>query len=196
MGSLPPFASRFTMVCKGPFFLGLQHKLSNPQSEFRRCRFIEAAIRTRYSEFKSQLTASSPSVGCPTLGCKSLNYEVISFSGLKDYNDCKSRKQEKTMSKVIFVALMAITLGTTLDPTPAAAASLGNYEVFGVENDDMLKLRMGPGIGYKVIVGLPNGTAVRVHSCQQTGGTRWCIVSLKMARGLKGHVSWAYLRKM
>ena len=100
------------------------------------------------------------------------------------------------MSKVIFVALMAITLGTTLFPEPAAAAPLGNYEVFGVENDDMLKLRAGPGIGFNTIVGLPNGTALRVHSCQQTGGTRWCFVSLKKARRLKGHVSWAYLRKM
>ncbi|PYG31698.1 SH3 domain-containing protein [Pelagimonas varians] len=100
------------------------------------------------------------------------------------------------MSRVIFVALIAIALGTTLDPKPAAAGSLGNYEVFGVDNDDMLKLRAGPGIGYKVILGLPNGTALRVHSCQQTGATRWCNVSLKKARGLKGHVSWAYLRKM
>lgn len=100
------------------------------------------------------------------------------------------------MSKVIFVAIMAITLGATFGPKSAAAASLGNYEVFGVENDDMLKLRMGPGVGYKVIVGLPNGTVLRVHSCQQTGGTRWCSVSLKMARGVKGHVSWAYLRKL
>ncbi|WP_299937276.1 SH3 domain-containing protein [uncultured Pelagimonas sp.] len=100
------------------------------------------------------------------------------------------------MSKAILVALIAMTLGATLDPKPAMAASLGAYEVFGVENDDMLKMRAGPGTGYKVILGLPNGTVLRVHSCQQTGSTRWCRVSLKGARGLKGHVSWAYLRKM
>ncbi|WP_367180566.1 SH3 domain-containing protein [uncultured Ruegeria sp.] len=59
----------------------------------------------------------------------------------------------------------------------------------------MLKLRAGPGIGFNVIAGLPNGTALRVHSCEQTGSTRWCRVSLQRARGLKGYVSWAYLRK-
>lgn len=100
------------------------------------------------------------------------------------------------MSKVIFAVIMVTVLGTTSDPRPAVAASFGDYEVFGVEDEDMLKLRAGPGIGYNVIVGLPNGTNLRVHSCQQTGGTRWCIVSLKKAPRLKGHVSWAYLRKM
>lgn len=86
--------------------------------------------------------------------------------------------------------------GTVLGAEPAVSASLGRYEVFGVEGDDMLKMRAGPGIGYNVIVGLPNGTVLRVDSCQQTGGTRWCSVSLERARGLKGYVSWAYLRKM
>ena len=100
------------------------------------------------------------------------------------------------MCRTIFVALAALVLGVVLGTEPAAAASLGRYEVFGVEGDDMLKMRAGPGIGYNVIVGLPNGTVLRVHSCQQTGGTRWCSVSLERARGLKGHVSWTYLRKM
>ena len=59
----------------------------------------------------------------------------------------------------------------------------------------MLKLRAGPGLGYNVIVGLPNGTVVRVHSCEQVGGTSWCSVSLQRARGLKGYVSGTYLRK-
>ncbi|WP_237212454.1 SH3 domain-containing protein [Ruegeria lacuscaerulensis] len=92
--------------------------------------------------------------------------------------------------------LAALFLGAILNVEPAAAASLGRYEVFGVENGDMLKMRAGPGTGYIVIVGLPNGTALRVHSCEQTGGTRWCRVSLERARGLKGYVSWAYLRKI
>jgi len=99
------------------------------------------------------------------------------------------------MRKAIFVALSVLALGTIIRADPAAAASLGYYEVHGVEDDDMLKMRAGPGIGYKVILGLPNGTVLRVQDCQQTGGTRWCRVTLKQARGLKGHVSWAYLRK-
>ncbi|NVO58626.1 SH3 domain-containing protein [Rhodobacteraceae bacterium B1Z28] len=100
------------------------------------------------------------------------------------------------MRNAIFLPLAALFLGTIMNVEPAAAASLGRYEVFGVEDGDMLKMRGGPGTGYIVIVGLPNGTALRVHSCEQTGGTRWCRVSLERARGLKGYVSWAYLRKI
>ncbi|WP_371227163.1 SH3 domain-containing protein [Roseovarius sp. 2305UL8-3] len=92
--------------------------------------------------------------------------------------------------------LAVVLLATVWNVAPAQAQSLGRYEVHGVDDDDMLKLRGGPGTGYSVIVGLPNGTVLRVHSCQQTGGTRWCRVSLQRARGLKGYVSWAYLRKI
>ena len=95
------------------------------------------------------------------------------------------------MRKSVFAAL-AIAL---LCIGPAEAGLAGYYEVGGVTDDDMLKMRAGPGIGFKVIIGLPNGTVLRVYSCEQTGGTRWCKVSLKEARGLKGYVSWAYLRK-
>tara|TARA_R110002049_G_scaffold160202_2_gene325243 strand:+ start:24880 stop:25182 length:303 start_codon:yes stop_codon:yes gene_type:complete len=99
------------------------------------------------------------------------------------------------MRKFISAALAALSLGAVLVGAPVAAASLGDYEVAGVEDEDLLKMRSGPGVGYKVIVGLPNGTVLRVHSCQQTGGTRWCDVSLKQARSLRGHVSRAYLNK-
>lgn len=100
------------------------------------------------------------------------------------------------MRKAIFVALAAVSIGHLLSSNPATAASLGLFEVSGVEGDDMLKMRAGPGTGYRVILGLPNGTVLRVHTCEQTGGTRWCNVSLEQARGLKGYVSWAYLRKL
>lgn len=100
------------------------------------------------------------------------------------------------MRSAIFLPVAAMFLVATIYAAPATAASLGRYEVFGVEDGDMLKMRGGPGTGYNVIVGLPNGTALRVHSCEQTGGTRWCRVSLVRARGLKGYVSWAYLRKI
>lgn len=100
------------------------------------------------------------------------------------------------MRRVVTALLAVVLLGGFGMAAPADAASLGRYEVHGVEDDDMLKLRGGPGTGFSVIVGLPNGTVVRVHSCQQTGGTRWCRVSLQRARGLKGYVSWAYLRKL
>ncbi|QCO57622.1 SH3 domain-containing protein (plasmid) [Pseudorhodobacter turbinis] len=99
------------------------------------------------------------------------------------------------MHRTILLALALTVLATIPGPRPAVAATLGYYEVFGVEGEDMLKMRAGPGIGYNIILGLPNGTVLRVYSCEQTGGTRWCKVSLKEARGVKGYVSWAYLRE-
>ncbi|MDK3019236.1 SH3 domain-containing protein [Pseudodonghicola flavimaris] len=99
------------------------------------------------------------------------------------------------MRGTILMSLAAAGLALTLGAQPAAAAWRDRYEVFGVEEGDMLKMRAGPGTGFVVIVGLPNGTGLRVHSCEQTGGTRWCKVSLERAHGLQGYVSWAYLRK-
>lgn len=93
------------------------------------------------------------------------------------------------------VVLLAVLAGAALASEPAVANSPGRHEVFGVEGDDMLKLRAGPGVGYVVVAGFPNGTILRVHSCQQTGGTRWCSVSMEQARGLRGYVSAAYLRR-
>lgn len=78
---------------------------------------------------------------------------------------------------------------------PAKASSDGYYEVVGAEGDDMLKMHAGPGIGYNFIVGLPNGAFLRIHGFEQAGGTRWCQVSLKQSRGLKGYVSGSYLRE-
>ena len=103
------------------------------------------------------------------------------------------------MQRIFRTATMAAFMGTfvagSIAPAPAKAASPGRYEVYGVSDDDMLKMRAGPGIGFNIIVGLPNGTLLRVHRCEQTGSTRWCQVSLERARGLRGYVSAAYIRE-
>ncbi|MEM9844091.1 MAG: SH3 domain-containing protein [Pseudomonadota bacterium] len=105
--------------------------------------------------------------------------------------------QRARNQRLIFGITLALAVaGLTLDGSPSQAASLGLHEVSGVDEGDMLKLRAGPGTGYDVIVGLPNGTALRVHSCERLGSTRWCEVSLDRARALKGYVSESYLRKM
>ncbi len=78
--------------------------------------------------------------------------------------------------------------------TPVAARP-GLYEVYGVEEGEMLKMRSGIGTGYRVIVGLPNGTVVRVQKCESSGAVQWCRVSLQAARGLVGWVSMSYLRE-
>ncbi|KEO60189.1 hypothetical protein DT23_13765 [Thioclava indica] len=94
------------------------------------------------------------------------------------------------------VALITALIAANLMALPALADSWrGSYEVTGVKGGDMLKMREGPGVGYKVIVGLPNGTRVKVQSCQRLGNTRWCEVTLERARGLKGYVSESYLRE-
>lgn len=100
------------------------------------------------------------------------------------------------MHKAIFTMFTAMALAAAFGAAPAKAEPRGYYEVSGVEADDMLKMRTGPGTGYRVIVGLPNGTALWVFGCERSGGTSWCKVALKQARGLKGYVSGAYLRKM
>ncbi|SFT33765.1 SH3 domain-containing protein [Sedimentitalea nanhaiensis] len=100
------------------------------------------------------------------------------------------------MRRAILAALAAALLGAVPEAGSADAGSGQYYEVVGVEGEDMLKLRAGPGIGFKIILGLPNGTILRIHGCEQTGGTRWCKVSLKQSRKLKGYASWAYLREM
>ncbi len=99
------------------------------------------------------------------------------------------------MRRTVLIALAAAALSAGLSAEPAAAGWRDRYEVFDVKGDDMLKMRAGPGTGYNVIVGLPNGAVVRIDSCQLIGGTRWCKVALEQARGLKGYVSSSYLRK-
>ncbi len=90
---------------------------------------------------------------------------------------------------ILLVAAIALSLAST------AMAANTTAVVQGVEDGDMLNLRSGPGSGYRVIVGLPNGTVVRNHGCDRVGGTPWCKVSLKEVRQMKGFVSGHYLQE-
>lgn len=74
------------------------------------------------------------------------------------------------------------------------AADPGPYEVYGVEDGDMLKVRAGPGTGYEIRSGLPNGALVYLGNCVRTGSTSWCEVRLKGVAGIAGYASRAYLR--
>ncbi|WP_232829352.1 SH3 domain-containing protein [Tropicimonas sp. IMCC34043] len=92
--------------------------------------------------------------------------------------------------------ILAIVAAQAIPVAALAAGPSGRtsmVEVTGVEDEDMLKMRAGPGTGYRVIVGLPNGTVLRNHGCNRVGGTPWCKVSLREARGLTGYVSGHYL---
>ncbi|MEQ8895827.1 MAG: SH3 domain-containing protein [Roseovarius sp.] len=94
------------------------------------------------------------------------------------------------------VMAVAVLAGCNTQPTPLLIGMTGRAEVAGVEAGDMLKLRAGPGLGYEVIVGLPNGTVMRTGACNRVGGTVWCEAALDRDPGTKGYVSETYLRKM
>lgn len=100
-----------------------------------------------------------------------------------------------TIGTVMMRGAAALALAATLGGCAANPGWGGRYEVYGVEEGDMLKLRGGPGTGFDVIIGLPNGTILRVYDCTQTGGTRWCEAALDRAPETRGYVSWAYLRE-
>ena len=65
--------------------------------------------------------------------------------------------------------------------------------VQGTGPDDLLKLRSGPGLGFNVILGLPDGTPLNLQSCVTEVGQRWCQVSLADAPRIRGYVSADYL---
>ena len=59
--------------------------------------------------------------------------------------------------------------------------------------DELLKLRAGPGLGYRIILGLPDGTELNVRDCVTEIGQLWCRVSLADAPQITGYVSADYL---
>ncbi|SEW29279.1 SH3 domain-containing protein [Cognatiyoonia koreensis] len=67
--------------------------------------------------------------------------------------------------------------------------------VTGTGPDDLLKLRAGPGLGFNVVLGLPDGTALNKQDCVTELGQRWCKVSLAGAPQVSGYVSADYLRE-
>lgn len=95
-----------------------------------------------------------------------------------------------------FLVALGGLAGCYASPTPGVIGMQGRSEVYGVEDGDMLKLRAGPGLGYEIIVGLPNGTVMRVGDCDRIGGTVWCEAALDRDPGTRGYVSETYLRKL
>lgn len=85
-------------------------------------------------------------------------------------------------------AIFALTLA-------AACGTIGTDRVVvtGTGPDELLKLRSGPGLGFNIIVGLPDGTELNRHTCVTEVGQLWCAVSLADAPGVTGYVSADYL---
>ena len=92
------------------------------------------------------------------------------------------------MNRTALTALLALTL-----VTGCSAIGGDRTVVERAGPDDLLKLRTGPGLGYRVILGLPDGTALIRRDCVTEMGQLWCRVSLADAPGITGYVSADYL---
>lgn len=85
-----------------------------------------------------------------------------------------------------FSALLALMIAT--------GCSVGSGAVVkGAGPDDLLKLREGPGLDRKIIIGLPDGTRLTRQNCVTTNGKVWCKVFLTDKPGVSGYVSADYL---
>ncbi|MGP6090071.1 SH3 domain-containing protein [Antarctobacter jejuensis] len=91
------------------------------------------------------------------------------------------------MSRTIVKSLCVLML------VAGCSVAGGRVVVQGAGPDDLLKLRYGPGLGYKVKLGLPDGTELVRRDCVTELGQLWCRVSLANAPGIIGYVSADYL---
>jgi uncharacterized protein YraI len=78
------------------------------------------------------------------------------------------------------------------------ASSCGSFGadhtmVEGTGPDELLKLRSGPGLGFNVVLGLPEGTSLNRRDCVTEAGQLWCRVSLTSAPQVSGYVSADYI---
>ncbi len=74
-----------------------------------------------------------------------------------------------------------------------ALQSGGRTLVQGTGPDELLKLRSGPGLGFNIVLGLPEGTVLNLKDCVTEVGQRWCKVSLADAPQISGYVSADYI---
>lgn len=91
--------------------------------------------------------------------------------------------------------LLLPMLASTLLLTACAGDAIGTGGRVVVERagSELLKLRSGPGLGYRILLGLPDGTALVRYNCVTEAGQLWCRVSLVDAPRMKGYVSADYL---
>ena len=85
---------------------------------------------------------------------------------------------------VIFALMLVASCG---------AVAADRTVVEGTGPDELLKLRSGPGLGYSVVLGLPDGTSLNRRDCVTEVGQLWCRVSLTAAPRITGYVSADYL---
>ncbi|GGL50866.1 SH3 domain-containing protein [Wenxinia marina] len=78
----------------------------------------------------------------------------------------------------------------------ACGAPGGSRVTVGDTGDvEFLNLRTGPGLGYVVVLGLPEGTALTRQDCVTELGQLWCRVALAAAPAISGYVAADFLRE-
>jgi hypothetical protein len=83
--------------------------------------------------------------------------------------------------------------------TVVLIAGLGGCAVGGIEvvgnlgEEEFLRMRAGPSLGYSVVLGLPAGTQVVRQDCVTELGQLWCRIALAEAPGVTGYVAADYL---
>lgn len=76
----------------------------------------------------------------------------------------------------------------------ATGCAIGSGAVVkGAGPDDLLKLREGPGLEHRIIIGLPDGTRLNRQNCVTIDSKVWCRVSLADRPSVSGYVSADYL---
>lgn len=90
------------------------------------------------------------------------------------------------------VSLKSVVLAVML--VSGCTGGLGSTAIVaGVGPDELLKLRAGPGLGFRVILGLPDETKLIRRDCVEESFQQWCRVSLATAPSVTGYVSADYL---
>lgn len=89
-------------------------------------------------------------------------------------------------SGIPVVLVLSLVAGCSVSPTSSTV-------VQGTGAEEFLKLRAGPGLGYAIILGLPDGTSLNRRECVTELGQLWCRVSLSAAPQITGYVSADYL---
>ncbi|AKO96990.1 Bacterial SH3 domain protein [Marinovum algicola DG 898] len=94
------------------------------------------------------------------------------------------------MRRTVLPALLALSLLAACTSGPVGSRAV----VDRVGTDEFLKLRAGPGLGYQVILSLPDGTELKRGDCVTELGQEWCRVSLARGPGISGYVAADYLK--
>lgn len=89
--------------------------------------------------------------------------------------------------------VLTITLLTLMLISGCSTNTGTRTEVVRVGADELLKLRAGPGLGFRVVLGLPDGTQLIQRDCVTESSQLWCRVSLAEAPSVTGYVSADYL---